>query len=433
MSFEKPGYKVETVEKVGCRLVLRVEVSKEEVDKAFKKALKSVNKEISLPGFRKGKAPEETVLKQHGKAVEQEYRELVVNEAFREALDLVQIYPFNKESIDKVSVEKCSVQEGAVITISYEHYPVVPAINFAEIKLQRIQEPPIDQGQLDEILSEIQKHHSEFEEIMGRKALVGDFVDLTIEKMDETPPRALASNRRFEMADQRMSKWLRSMIVDLEIGQSKEALTELEENATEEQKASFTPIPIRVTLLAIKKSLLPPLDDELAKKEGFDTLEALRASIRENLAKEVHEQLYEQKVKLLEQALLETCTFALPSKAFEQEYRYFKEKEIAALEKKRLPEEERKKAEAQLEVELAPVVEKHLRLRFLLNEIGKREHISLSTEELNARIHDRISADPFYALLYKQDKETFRKLISGMSAEFLEKKVKEHILGLVKQ
>ncbi|MBI3901235.1 MAG: hypothetical protein HY324_03675, partial [Chlamydiia bacterium] len=307
--FENNEYSVEATEESGCLLAVKITATPKIVQKLYQRAVKIVNKQISIPGFRKGHAPDKTVISRHSSYVDQEWKELVLNEAYRTALDLTQIYPLSKESVRQPKIVTCSQEEGAIVTLSYEHFPKIPDIELSSLQLTRIEHPLVSEERITEVLEEVRRANADWEDVEDRAAVEGDFVDVSIESLEEDPPKALVTDRRFEIDDKRISPWLKALLLGLNAGESREGVSELDPNAEERIKRNFKVTRVRVTLHGIKKILLPEVDEEFAKKVSAESIEDLKNKIRANLEQEAEDLLQHEKFALLEKALLERYSF----------------------------------------------------------------------------------------------------------------------------
>lgn len=429
-TFENEGYSVVAKQESGCRILLKINVKPNPAQKAYQKAVKTVNKQISIPGFRKGHAPDRTVISRYSSYVEQEWKEILVNEAYRAAIDLIKIYPMNKESIQKPKIEKCSLEEGAVVQIAYEHYPQIPVIDFSQIKIPHIEKEPIEEKKIAEILEEIQRSHADWEAIEGREVQEGDYVDISIDSIQEDPPKSIVKDRRFEVSGKRLPSWLKKLLLGLHINETIEGESELDEEAEASVKENFQATKVRITLHAIKKIVLPELTDELAKKTGAETLEDLRNKISQNLDREAEEEKERRRFKALEEALLEKYPFEVPASLVESERKDRLEERLQTLKNEELSDEERRARQGEIEKQLSFEVDHDVRLYFLNKQIAKQGNISLSNQELNDEIVRYISQNPY---LYGKDRDdaATRDLVSRMANAMMQRKTKEYALAQV--
>lgn len=413
MHYENDSFQVDASKEAGCLLTLKITVLPVAAKKAYKQAIKKINKEISVPGFRKGKAPEDAVITKYAAHIEQEWKEILINDAFRAGCELTSIYPLSKETIQKPKLEKCSQEEGAVVSLSYEYYPEVPEIDFSSISLPHLEQRPVDGTRLHEILQEIRKAHAEYDEVQERGVEEGDYVDLSIDATNEEPPKPIVKERRFEVASTRMPEWLKKGLLNLKKGESVDSETEVDENADPRSKEQFKPTPVRITLHAIWQIRLPELSDELAKKAGADSLVDLEQKITANLEAEALEELKEQRLRNLEEALLQKYPFDLPRSVVQKEIDW---------RKGRRPEGSSDDLQAE--------AEKSLRLYFLEKKIQSQGKIEISNQELNEELISAIRRQPH---LYgrEMDAETSRNLVNRLASDLLTRKTKQYALEQV--
>ncbi|MCC5832357.1 MAG: trigger factor [Chlamydiales bacterium] len=429
-TFENDSFSVEANEESGCLLSLKIQVRPEAAKKAYKKAVKIVNKQISIPGFRKGRAPDATVISKYGSYVEQEWKEILVNDAYRAALDLTEIYPLSKESIKRPKIESCSQEEGAVVTLSYEYYPNIPEIDFSGISLPEIAKEAINEEQVNEIIEEVRRSNADWEEISGRAVEEGDYVDVSIDAIDVDPPSSIVKDRRFEVAEKRLAPWMLKLLIGMNISDSVEGMSEVDEKADEATKKKFKPTHVRITLHGIKKIILPELTDELAKKVGADSVDDMKTKIRSNLEREAEDQQHQKRIEALEKALLEKYSFDLPASLVENERVDRIRSRIEELKERGERDEEIKEQEQQIESDVAKEVEESLRLFFLNKQIIRQGNISLSHQELNDELVKQIGLNPY---LYGRDidKESSKEIMNRMAASLMQRKAKDYALEQV--
>src|SRR3989339_858183 len=96
--------KVVVSQEPGCHITFHLTVPPQVAQAGYNKAIRAVNKEVSLPGFRKGKAPEKLVIQHYSKYVDREWRTLVMDTAFREAVELTQIRPLHQQAVEAPEV-----------------------------------------------------------------------------------------------------------------------------------------------------------------------------------------------------------------------------------------------------------------------------------------------------------------------------------------
>ncbi len=421
---------VEGSEEAGCRLVLKIQIKPPHTQKLYRKAIKKVNKGISIPGFRKGRAPDETVISRYGSYVDQEWKELVINEAYKGGMELVKVYPLRKESIEKPKIDHCSLEEGAAVSLAYEFYPDVPTIDFSQVTIPSIEKASVTEERITEVLESIQKAHAKKEEVSDRAVQEGDYTIVTLEALDQDPPQLIVKERSLEVSAKVMAPWLHELVLGKKGGDISEGETTVDPKADDKTKENFKPAKVRVTLHRIEKSILPPIDDALAKEAGAESKQDLHDKISEDLEKEAVEEQKNKQYLALEEALLEKYPFDLPASVEAQEIRETIKAKIEELKKENVSDEEIKKREREIEEEAQREGAKSLRIFFLGKRIAKQGNVTVTNQELN----DEVST--FFArnrMLFGKDidKETTQRVVSRIASSIEQRKIKEYALSQV--
>ncbi len=385
----------------GCRIELASFVSPLATNAAYHQAVKNINKEVSLPGFRKGRAPDQVIEQNYRSHIEEEWKEILVQTAFRESLHLLKIYPLTENSVKRPQIKKYSKEEGAHILFEYEAAPVIPNIQPQEITLKSVEKKPVTTEQINEAIENIRYMHAEWQDITDRPVEEGDFVDLDIDII-ESPAKNLCSNTRFEVSKKKMGNWLRKLIIGMSVDQSADGVSEQDPEVDEqsplsivhhssscdsshhheegccshdhshehESKAEFKPTKCRVTVKAIKKAILPNFDDELAKKAQAQNVEELKAKISQNLEIQSEQEQKQALRNQLTEILLEKYPVDLPQSMIENEKLSFikkrkKEGKPASLDEKKEKE-----------------IKTRLSLMFLMRSLAKDAQATIAQDEI---------------------------------------------------
>lgn len=390
-SFQNENISVTLTREPYCRVHLAVTVSPKAVEASRHKAVKNINKEVSVPGFRKGKAPEAMVLKNFSTHVEKEWKDILLNTTFDEAIHLAKVFPFNKNSVTGASVKTLSLTEGATLSYDYESAPEVPTINSNEIALTPVKRQEVKEKDIEHALEDLRLQSAEWVDVTDRPVQEGDFVDADIDAIGDSP-RNICTNSRLGVMEGKMGDWMRKLVIGLTPGQSAEAMSEEEAEdcqACEQGEehghthGKFIPTLCRISVHGIKEAKLPVLDDELAKKYGASGLEDLKQKIGVNLNKRADEALQNAMRAQLEHALLSKYIFDLPHSMVQGQVKSHKKDIIDDL-RSRGTEEAAIPAEARkIENDLANKIDRDFRLYFLIQKAAKDNHINVPEEEVN--------------------------------------------------
>lgn len=370
---------VQIEKKPGCQVHFDVSVAPKASTEAHKKAIKTVNKEVTLPGFRKGKAPEAMILKHYDKYVNDEWKQNLVQTAFSEAVKLASIYPLNDHSVKKPNLKNASLDAESHVTIEFESHPSVSNVDVKGIEIQKAEPKPVTDENVKDFLDELRWHFAEWEEIKDRGVEEDDSTILDIENLDQ-PGHFICKDTTFNVVKGKMGDWMHTRILGLKAEESFEATSE--QGPTEKTETEFVPTRCKVTVKEIKKAKLPEMDDKLAVSLGAESLEDLEKKARQNLERQALETVHESYRKQCEEILLEKYPFDLPASLVKAEMKnrtLIRRHELGKTGKS--PAEVTEALDKEQEA-IVRDVEKALRTFFLVRKVAEENHIEVAQNEL---------------------------------------------------
>jgi trigger factor len=260
---------------------LHITVPVDRVREAEAKALKYYAKRAKLPGFRPGKAPDTVVRKRFGDAIRQTVLEEVIRESWETAKTSESLKPITDPAIRNLKFE-----EGRPIEFEL-HVEVRP-----ELKLERIggfrlerRVAPVSDSAVEEQLARIQEHKAAWIPVEGTKPSPGQMVRVEVAPVENGVPGA-AQPHDLVLGQNQAIPELEEQIMRLLPGESAEADVRFPDDHPDESRRGQTRR-VRISLHEVKRQELPPLDDALAREAGdFESLDALRAAVRQDLERE---------------------------------------------------------------------------------------------------------------------------------------------------
>jgi trigger factor len=274
--------KTQVSELADNRVRLDVEVPAGDVDHAFDHALNDLSRSIRVPGFRKGKAPKPLVMRQVG-------RDTVVEEALRDHLTAWYSRAVAAAGIDPVDRPKIDWAdeplEGAPFAFTAE-VEVKPPPEVRSYKGLEGTRPPTDVPE-EAVEGEVERLRLTVAELTGveRGAEPGDFLVIDFVGSTEGKPfeGGSGSDYAVELGAGRLVEELERGLAGMKAGEERDIDFAMPEDYAAEHLAG-KPVSFHVKLKDVKERVLPALDDEFATSVSeFDTLEELRADIRERV------------------------------------------------------------------------------------------------------------------------------------------------------
>ncbi len=411
-----------------CQIKLEVEINSEGCKSARKQAIKAINKEVSIPGFRKGKAPEAVISKNYSSYIDKEWKDSLLRKAFKESMQLVEKQPLSENSIKNSKVLECSLEEGAKVLLEYECGPLINDIDFANIKIEKIEKNEVKDERVQELLGELCSQYGSWDEVEDRVCQDGDFVEIDLEMLEDEPQKVF-SNQRLKLDKEQMAVWVYELILGLKKEEQREGQSTEDERLSEKEKEDFAPKSYRVTLNKILEQNPAKLDEELFRKVNVKDEDELLSRLRERLEKEAEQEQKVKKVKLLEAWLLEEASFDLPASFVEQERRDKIKQRIEELKSQGQDAEAISSKEKEIEEEVAEEVKKSLSLFFLMRQLISKFSLKIEQDE----IHNECVRYLTYRQINYKDlgEKEIEALKSNAYLTLQRQKVMDHLLSML--
>ncbi|WRS28263.1 trigger factor [Oscillospiraceae bacterium MB08-C2-2] len=261
---------------------LEIAVGAEEFKAAVDKAFRQKSKQLSVPGFRKGKAPRQIIEKMYGEGI---FFDDAVNElypaAYRSAVEEAGIEPVDKADVEILTLDKAvGFTFKATVTVK----PEVEIEGYKGIAVNQVMYKATD-AEVDQEIERMQDRNSRIIAVEGRPAQDGDTTVIDFEGFVDGVAFAggKGEDHNLVLGSHQFIEGFEEQIIGKNVGDSFDVnVTFPEQYHAEELKGK--PATFKVTLKELKEKELPELDDEFAKDVSeFDTLDELRADLRKKL------------------------------------------------------------------------------------------------------------------------------------------------------
>lgn len=367
--------------KPACRVELNVKTTPGLVEKAKKNAVKAVSKEITMPGFRKGRAPEEMILKKFPNDIERQMHKALADLAFVEAQKIAKIAVLNNNSPVSFDLKKQS-EEGAELIFSFETEPSIPSVDPKLFHPKPVARAEVAEKQIEEAVRQMLFFYAQWKPVLDRPVQNGDYIMIDLDTIEGDTPQRVFHHIRFEVSKERMANWMRNLVQGAKMGDVLEGMSEADETATEEEKATFKPKKVRLSLLKVEEATLPELNDEFAKKVGAEDIVQMRQSIANILNNQADEKVQSEMREQVNAFLIDQYPFELPQSLIDTEKKHRHTQHLQDPKFKagwdKMSQEERKNFENQLVQEAAQAV----RLFYLSRQIVNEAKIPVTHKEV---------------------------------------------------
>jgi trigger factor len=374
-------------------------------------AYKTLSEKINIPGFRKGKVPAAMIDQRVGRGA-------VLDEAINAALPTFYSQAAKENDVlvigrPNVDITELKDNEKLSFTVEVDIRPEIALPDFAQIKIE-VDDVLVTDSDLEKQIESLQIRFGTLTTV-EKTVESGDFVSIDLLATDggKEIDGGSANEISYEVGSASMIEGLDEALIGLKVGESKSFETALV-GMPESQKAS-----VQVTLKAVKKRELPPLDDAFAKLASeFETLAELKADLSNRLKRVKELEQGAQARDLLVEKLTSTVEIPLPAEIIEAEVNDHLEKEGRLADDKH-------RAEVNEEVKATITRE------FLLDSIVKAEAVSVNESELTEYL---VRASSRYGMSPDQFIKEVSQAgqITTMVAEVARAKALAQVLGKVK-
>ena len=366
------------------RVRINVEVPFDELKPNFDRAYRKLASQVRIPGFRPGKAPARVIEQRIGRAP---ILDEVVNEAipakYSEAVTEGEVRVLGRPEIEVTKLEDREILE---FTAEVDVRPDITVPAFGELTVT-VEDVELSDDEVDEQLNELR---ARFGTLTGveRAAENGDFVsiDLSATVDGEEVEEARTAGLSYEVGSGEMIEGIDDAIIGANAGEEKTFTTKLVAGEHTGRDAEVT---VKVNTVKVRE--LPEADDEFAGMASeFDTIDELRADLRERLTRVKRmQQGVEARDKVLE-ALLEVTEVPMPESVVESEVEVRQHDAVHTFDhdEERFNEflTEQGKTREQFDTDIREEAEKAVKTQLVLDSIADAENVQVDDNELTERI-----------------------------------------------
>jgi trigger factor len=394
--------------------------------------LADLGKTLRLPGFRPGKVPLPVVRQRYGTAVNAEVLEESVNEATRQVLSDRGLRPAMQPKVDVVS-QDAGKDSDLEFKVEVELLPEISPPDVSGIELTRLK-AEVQPDVLDRALTDIATRNRELVELdEDRGAEKGEVltVDYTGRIEGVAFPGGAGENADIEVGGPGFIPGFTEQIEGMKPGETRTISVSFPDEYGAKELAGKQ-AEFEIAAKKLRRSVLPPIDDELGKKLGFEGLDDVRQALTQRFQRE-YDQLSRLRLKRqLLDALAERADFVAPEGMVESEFAQIWRRLEAERKEGRLEDEDQQKDEETLKAEYRAIAERRVKLGLLLAEIGRVNGVTVGNDEITRAMRAEAARYPGQEA---QVMEFFRK--NPQAAETLrgpifEDKVVDYLIELAK-
>ena len=356
-------------EKKGCMNKYSYAMNWEEVREPYSLIVEEVRKEAQVPGLRKGKAPAEFVRSKFAGPIASQLKDQLLRTVADKIVEGENLKLFGAPFADEPELKVGESFSGAVY---FELLPEVPNIDTdgIEIEVTRREATP---EQVDAIVDSFRQRNASIKTMEEGPVEEGDFCPAKLLKAGASEPKEVFLHCHGESED-----LFEKSLAGRNIGDTFEIV--VPEGGPHEAGT------YAVTLQKVVRQALPALDDELASRCGFKTVQELRdAAQKQAAAANEHMQRDERDDKLLS-VLLDRTHFDVPPTLVENRLRQEIDRVAEELHRRRIDPAKANIEWDKLIEAKKPEVEKSVRAYYIVSGLIEKEGVKITDHELNGVI-----------------------------------------------
>lgn len=412
----------------GLKREFKVVVPADQIEARTQTRLEEIARTVKLPGFRPGKVPMKIVRQKYAAAIMGEVLEQAVNDGTGSAISERNLRPAAQPK-----VEITAFAEGADLefSVALEILPEITPMDFSTISLER-EKAEIPAEEIDETLKNIAERN-ESSETVDRAAASGDVVVIDfVGKQDGVAfPGGTAEGYSLKLGSNTFIPGFEDQLVGAKAGDAVVVKVSFPEGYGNSELAG-KPAQFDVTVKEVQATKPAAIDDELAKKVGLDSLDALKGAISEEIGRELNAIARNKVKRLLLDALAAGHDFPVPASMVDGEFDAIWKQLEADREAGRLDPSDEGKDEDTLKAEYKTLAERRVRLGLLLAEVGQKNDVTVTQDDLNKALIEEARRYPGQEHLVFQYYKGNAEALNSLRAPIFEEKVVDFILELAK-
>jgi len=410
--------KVENTEKNMVKLTITVPA--EDFKKAVTEAYNKNRGKYSVPGFRKGHAPQALIEKEYGKgAFYDDAVNKCIDDTYPEA-----VKEKNLEVVSRPEIEIPQIGDGKdlIYTASVAVRPEVTLGDYKGIEVKKADMEVTDK-ELEDALKQEQERNARLVTIEDRAAAMGDSVTIDFDGSVDGKPFEGGKGEKYplELGSKSFIEGFEEQVAGHKTGE------EFDVNVTFPEKyqaveLSGKPAVFHVKIEEIKKKELPELNDEFAGEVSeFDTLDAYKADLKKRLTEDKAKKAATENENNVIKKVVENAKMDIPAPMIETQTRQMVEDYARRMQSQGIPLDQYMKVTGmtpeKLKEQFKPQAEERIRTRLTLEEIVKKENIKIADDAVDKEI-DRMAQN------YKIEPDKMQSYINDEQRKQMEEDLK---------
>ena len=385
---------------------LVIDASAEEVSKAYRAVTRNYQRYAKLPGFRPGKVPESVVKRKFANEIRKDVIDGLLPERFSKGVKELGIRPVGQPQVTELTIE-----EGQPLHVKavFEYLPEVSIEGYEQVVVPK---PSVEvtEEEFRQEMDQLRESRGTIEPVEEDRALVdGDWAQISYSGFIADDPEAApiaGEDSLVEIGGKDTVEAFTQVLRGAKVGQELKAEVTYPAEYPEAKLQGKT-VAYDLTVKAIKKRVLPEVNDDFAKEMGnYESLAQLEDAVREHMASRKRRSVEGETKDRLFAALVEKFQFPVPESMVQEQVDARLERGLRALAAQGMnPEQMRKLDFGRLRTAQRDSAVAEVKAQILLDRIAEKEGVTVSDEELDRELH-------MAALQSREPYETLRQRLT---------------------
>jgi trigger factor len=380
---------VEIKEAGDARKIVNVSFDSDEMSAKDKEVCRELGRMANIPGFRKGKAPEQVIRKKYSKEIHQELTRKVSTAAYEAVLENKEIKVY---SVLKVEPNEFLKGESAKVEVTVDIEPDFELPKYDEYELT-VHTAEVNDEDVDKEIDSIRDQRASFDEV-ERAAEKGDYVKCSYEgTLDDSPVSDILPDK--PMYGKQTNTWEEAgqakglgvdAIAEAVIGMKKDDKKEIDADFADD----FDVVPLQgkkvkysVEVHEVREKKAPdPKDENFLKSLQVESLIDLKKKVKDDLLSRKERENIDGKRSQVTSKILEMPDFPLPQQAVEDESKNIFQANIQRAVQNGAKQEDMESKRDELWKEAQTQAKARVKITITLSRIAELEKVEVSNEDL---------------------------------------------------
>lgn len=365
---------------------LNIEIPPEEVSAAFDKIYQSLQRDVTVKGFRKGKAPLSQIKAMYADRVKGDVANQLVQDSYTKAIDEHSLNPVNFPNIQIASLDE---GKPFSFTAQFEIRPEIKLNQYDGLTVER-ELFELEPDHVDKVIENIRESHARREAVLeDRAAVKGDFVVIDFEGFRDGQPVANtnASDFELELGSNSFIPGFEDGLIGTRPGEERTLDLSFPESYHAKELAG-TAITFKTKIKGLKKKTLPEVNDEFAQKVGFETVEKLKVGLFEDQKATEEKRINDEFKNRLLKALVSKNPVAVPKSMLDEQKQLLLNDVRNRLTQQGMGEAEFQDYVKKWDSDFNESAAFMIQSSFLIHAIADKENLAATSQDVEAKIDE---------------------------------------------